>query len=72
MPDHTSVDGYKIEFNTSNETIYTNKTNFMLESDYKAVLTYTVSAFNCYGYGEDATKEIYVGKTKAVVYILQA
>ena len=66
MPDHTHVDGYKIVFNTSKETIvFTNNTQVSLEVDYKRVLIYTISAFNCYGHSEDVADEIFIG-TKSV------
>jgi hypothetical protein len=61
MPDHTHVDGYKIVFNTSKETIvFTNNTQVSLEVDYKRVLIYTISAFNCYGHSEDVADEIFI------------
>ncbi|CAI8022070.1 hypothetical protein GBAR_LOCUS12988 [Geodia barretti] len=61
IPDHTHVDGYKIEFNTSKETVvFTNKTQVSLEIDYKRVLIYTISAFNCYGKSEDVADEIFI------------
>ena len=62
MPDHTYVKGYKIEFNTSKETIITNETQFALEVAYKTVLGYRVSALNCYGNSVEITNEIYIGK----------
>ena len=62
MPDHTYVEGYKIEFNTSKETIITNETQFAQEVAYKSVLSYTVSAFNCYGNSVEITNEIYISK----------
>ena len=68
IPDHTHVDGYKIEFNTSKETVvFTNKTQVSLEIDYKRVLIYTISAFNCYGKSEDVADEIFIGIKSVLV-----
>ena len=60
-PEYGLVDEYRIEINTTTQTISTNTTSVVLEGEYNIPLEINISATNCAGSSAEVTEEINIG-----------
>ena len=60
-PEYGLVDEYRIETNTTTQTISTNTTKVVLEGEYNIPLEINISATNCAGSSAEVTEEICIG-----------
>ena len=60
-PEYGLVDEYRIEVNTTTQTISTNTTSVVLEGGYNIPLEIKISATNCAGSSAEVTEEINIG-----------
>ena len=59
--EYVSVDEYRIEINTTTQSINTNTTSVVLEGKYNIPLEINISAINCVGSSAVVTEEVNVG-----------
>ena len=60
-PEYGLVDEYRIEINTTTQTISTTTTSVVLEGEYNIPLEINISAMNCAGSSAEVTEEINIG-----------
>ena len=60
-PEYGLVDEYRIEINTTTQTISTTTTSVVLEGEYNIPLEINISAINCAGSSAVVTEEVHVG-----------
>ena len=59
--EYVLVDEYRIEINTTTQSINTNTTSVVLEGKYNIPLEINISAINCVGSSAVVTEEVNVG-----------
>ena len=66
--EYVLVDEYRIEINTTTQSINTNTTSVVLEGKYNIPLEINISAINCVGSSAVVTEEVNVGML-SIMYV---